>query len=232
MKHHPETFASFYTEENLAFSYKHAHEAFKTYEPYFYGKSCLEMGPATGYMTKYLLEYFDQVVALEGSSTLLNQIPEHTSLRKVNCLFENFSPEHSFDTIVCNHILEHIDDTRAFLSRVRSWMDDKTVLIVGVPNAKSFHRLAAVEMGLLASEYDLNERDKALGHFRVYDMENLLADIRSVGLNIVQTGGIFLKFLSNDQTKRLLSIEIIDAYFKLAKQFPSNAAEVFAVCKK
>jgi hypothetical protein len=46
-------------------------------------------------------------------------------------------------------------------------------------------------MGLLSSEYELNERDKALGHYRVYDLNTLTTDATAAGLKIVDKGGIF-----------------------------------------
>jgi len=227
----PEKFASFYQKKNLEFSYWMVDRALERFIPLFRGSSCLEMGPATGYMTKRLAEHFGAVTAVEGSVSLLQQVPDFPNVTKVHSLFEAFEPEATYDTIVCNHVMEHIEQPVALLKKMRSWLSPSGIAIIGVPNAKSFHRLAAVDMGLLTSEYELNERDHALGHYRVYDQASLREDIEAAGLRICAEGGIFMKFLSNQQTVELLSPEIIEAYFKLADRFVANSAEIYFGCE-
>src|SRR6185436_656679 len=91
------------------------------------------------------------------------------------------------------------------LRRIKGWLADDGVFIVGVPNARSFHRLAAVEMNLLETVYTLNDRDRAVGHYRVYDMDSLKKDAVSAGYKVEDTGGIFIKFFSNAQIEEFLN---------------------------
>lgn len=225
----PENFSSFYTETKLGFDLKIVEKGFKEFSNFFSGNTCLELGPASGYMTKYLVKVFDHVTAVEGSESLVKQIPNYSNLKKVHSLFENFKTEDKFNTIILNHVLEHIHQPVNLLKEIKKWKTDNGRLIVGVPNAKSFHRLAAVKMGLLSSEYELNERDHELGHYRVYDFESLEKDCLDAGFNIVHRGGIFIKFLSNNQIEILLDDTIIDAYFELGNEFIMNSAEIFLV---
>lgn len=227
----PEQYANFYRHHNLEFSYIMVREAFDRFEPIFRGSTCLELGPATGYMTKLLAGHFESVTAIEGSSSLLAKIPEYKNVKKIHSLFEAYETDDRFDTIVCNHVLEHIEHPVPLLKKMRSWLSLGGIIIIGVPNAKSFHRLAAVEMGLLKSEYELNDRDHALGHYRVYDQSTLKRDIAEAGLHIFAEGGIFMKFLSNKQTIELLSPEIIEAYFKLGDHYAANSAEIYCACE-
>lgn len=227
----PEDFSNFYTSTNLGFDLKLVEEGFNRYKKYFYGKNCLELGPASGYMTKLLISQFDTVTAVEGSKSLYDLIPEYSNLIKINSLFEDFNPNQKYDTIILNHVLEHIEKPVDLLLKIKDWLSPGGLLIVGVPNAKSFHRLVAVKMGLLNSEYDLNERDKELGHYRVYDFKELICHSEIAGYKIVDSGGIFLKFLSNNQIEKFLSEEIINAYFNLSIDFKENAAEIFLILK-
>ena len=119
----------------------------------------------------------------------------------------------------------------ALLRRVSLWLKDDGRLLIGVPNAKSFHRLAAVKMGLLSNEYELNERDVALGHYRVYDLNSLTAHAEEAGLEVMEKGGVFLKFLSNAQIEEFFTEEMMEAFNSLSKEFYFNSAEVFIVCK-
>ena len=50
---------------------------------------------------------------------------------------------------------------------------------MGVPNGHSIHRLVAVKMGLLKDPCELNQRDKSLGHRRIYTPETLRKDIEA-----------------------------------------------------
>lgn len=226
---HPENFSSFYTNEKLGFDLKIVQYCYKSYLPFFRGKTCLELGPATGYMTQFLVKDFRQVTVVEGSKSLIDQIPEVENLTKIHSLFEDFTPSEKFDTIIMNHVLEHIENPESLLTSIKSWLASNGVFILGVPNAKSFHRLAAVKMGLLDTEYQLNERDKALGHYRVYDMAILKKQTLNAEFKILETGGVFLKFLSNAQIENFLSDSILDAYYELGKSFKENCAEIFII---
>ena len=228
----PNRFSSFYTNDKLGFDLVLVNEGFRQFKPHFIGKSCLELGPATGYMTKMLVDCFNKVTVVEGSSELFNQIPDFENAQKFNCLFENFEAPEKYDTIILNHVLEHIEFPDLLLNDIYSWLADDGVCIIGVPNAKSFHRLAAVKMGLLKSEYDLNQRDLELGHYRVYDLDLLKNQVNLAGFKILEEGGIFLKFLSNSQIENLLDQTTIDAYFKIAKDFYYNSAEIYLVLQK
>jgi 2-polyprenyl-3-methyl-5-hydroxy-6-metoxy-1,4-benzoquinol methylase len=228
----PEIFAKFYQNKKLGFDIKLVEKGFYIFKPFFFGTSCLELGPATGYMTRFLIGSFSSVTVVEGAKSLIDQIPNYRNLKKVNCLFEQFSPMEKFDTIIINHVLEHLEDPVSIIKKAYEWLNDEGICIVGVPNAKSFHRLAAVKMGLLKSEYDLNERDLELGHYRVYDLELLKSHMEQASFKIKLESGIFLKFLSNAQIETFLDDKILDAYFSLAHDFYKNAAEVFVIAHK
>lgn len=227
----PEKFSNFYTTSKLGFDLKLVEHGFNQFSYFFKGKSCLELGPASGYMTKHLVNCFENVTSIEGSKTLFDSIPNFNNLTKIHSLFEDFETSDKFDTIILNHVLEHIENPIELLIKIRDWLSINGVLIVGVPNAKSFHRLAAVKMGLLNSEYDLNERDISLGHYRVYDFNLLKDHALNAGYQIEYSGGVFLKFLSNNQIENSLSDEIINAYFSLGNEFKENSAEIFVVLK-
>ena len=225
----PDNFASFYTNEKLGFDLKLVRNGYEQFKPFFIGKSCLELGPATGYMTQLLVNDFEQLTLVEGSLELLNQIPAYSNTTKIHSLFEDFVPACLFDTIIMNHVLEHIAEPVKLLKRIKQWLHPNGKFIIGVPNANSFHRLAAVKMGLLSKENELNDRDKELGHYRVYDFELLKSHIQEAGFIIIKEGGVFLKFLSNNQIETLLADDVVDAYFKLGEQFKENCAEIYVV---
>lgn len=232
MKSHPDNFASFYDPKKLGFDLIMVEQGYRKFRKYFKGNIALELGPATGYMTQYLKNDFEKLYVVEGSESLLLQIPDYSNVIKINSLFEDFKSPLKFDTIILNHVLEHIEDPVSLLKMIRAWMSNDGILIIGVPNAKSFHRLAAVKMGLLKTEYELNSRDLELGHYRVYDFPLLRDHVNQADLKIVTEGGVFLKFLSNSQIEKLLTKDVIDAYFELGDIFKENSAEIFMILQK
>jgi SAM-dependent methyltransferase len=229
MGQHPDQFSDFYLKGNISIDIKLINIGYRYLKKYFKGENCLELGPATGYMTHLLLSDFKRVVAVEGAADLLEQIPEANHLVKVHALFEEFQTTELFGTIMLNHVLEHIENPVELLVGIRKWLAPDGVLIVGVPNAKSFHRLAAVKMGLLETEYQLNERDIALGHHRVYDLNLLKEHALLAGYHVKFEGGTFLKYLSNAQMEKIMDDTMLEAYHELAASFVENSAEIYLV---
>lgn len=108
-------------------------------------------------------------------------------------------------------------------------------LLVSVPNAKSFHRLLAVEMGLMAAATQLSERNVALGQPVVYHRETLEALVRDAGFEALEFSGYMFKPFSNDQMARALDAigtDVVGGLNDLGKRFPENAAEIAVVARK
>tara|TARA_R110002012_G_scaffold321984_1_gene553081 strand:- start:23862 stop:24128 length:267 start_codon:yes stop_codon:yes gene_type:complete len=87
-------------------------------------------------------------------------------------------------------------------------------------------------MGLLNSIYELNSRDHELGHYRVYDMDTLKSHVTEAGFKVKETGGIFLKPVSNEQIEQHWTKEMIEGFYKAGQHFQENCAEIFLVCVK
>ena len=226
-----ESLSDWYREEQLDFDRRLIRFRYETLKPHLIGPRGLELGPAEGEMTQFLINDFASLTLVEGASELLVQIPERQNLIKIHALFEEFTPNELFNSIIMEHILEHVDQPVALLQRVKSWIARKGNILIGVPNGNSIHRLVAVKMGLLGGPCELNDRDIALGHRRIYTPETLRNDIESAGLEIVKMGGVFFKPLSNQQIQDHWNEEMIRGFYELGREFPDNAAELYAVCK-
>jgi 2-polyprenyl-3-methyl-5-hydroxy-6-metoxy-1,4-benzoquinol methylase len=208
---------------------------FAALAPHFVGRTCLELGPADGRMTAMLLDAFETVCSVDGSAAYVDDLNERFGSRPGfsarQSLFEEFDPGRRFDTVLATHVLEHVADPVAVLTRVRDWVSGSGRLILLVPNARSLHRLAAVHMGLLDAPDALNELDHRLGHRRVYDLPLLRAHAADAGWTVAATGGVFLKPVSNGQIEEWFTPAMCDAFAALAADFPEHSAEVFAVCR-
>ena len=224
-----ESLSDWYLKEQLDFDKRLIRFRYQTLKPHLEGPQGLELGPAEGEMTQFLVNNFETLTVVEGSEALLEQIPKFQNLIKVHSLFEYFKPNQKFNTIIMEHILEHVDDPVALLMKVKEWLMPGGKILIGVPNGNSIHRLVAVKMGLLKQQCELNSRDHALGHRRVYTHETLREHLSAAGLNLIEMGGVFFKPLSNQQIQENWTEDMIQGFYELGKDFPDSAAEIYAV---
>lgn len=219
----------FYSSNMLGIDFMLTEFAYRSIKPYFKGSVALELGPASGYMTRHLVNDFTTLHLIEASAELASLVPTYPNV-VIHCsMIEDFQTDEKFHTIIMSHVLEHIEHPVELMTKIRNWLVPGGVFIVVVPNAKSIHRIVAVKMGLLESVYVLNERDYALGHYRVYDADNLYQDISAAGFKHTYKGGSFLKPLSNAQIEEYWTSEMIEGFYEAGKEFPDNCAEIFMV---
>lgn len=223
--------SDWYLKDQIDFDKRLIHFRYQSLKPHFMGTEGLELGPAEGQMSQFLLHDFSRLTVVDGAAELLAHIPDTPNLIKVHSLFEEFEPGRLFNTIIMEHILEHVENPKDLLRRVKRWLAPAGRILAGVPNGYSIHRLVAVKMGLLKDPCELNQRDIALGHRRVYVPETFRKDIKDSGLKIVEMGGVFYKPLSNQQIQDHWTEEMIQGFYELGKDFPDNAAEIYAVCE-
>jgi 2-polyprenyl-3-methyl-5-hydroxy-6-metoxy-1,4-benzoquinol methylase len=177
------------------------------FKKYFKGDSCLEFGCADGEGTKILLRYFDKVVAVDGSEKLINKAKNKIKNKKavfICSLFEKFKINEKFDVIVLAHILEHVENPVQVLKSAKEFLKKDGIMIIDVPNAKSIHRQIGVLMGMIESEYSLNDADLSIGHRRVYDLKLLKEDVKKAGLRKIYERGVFMKPFSNKQMDKFI----------------------------
>ena len=222
--------ASFYTDGQLDFDRALIGYRYKTLKPHLLGPAGLELGSAEGVMTRMLVDDFEQLTIVDGAKSLLDMVPAHPKLTKIHSLFEEFKPAQKFNTVIIEHVLEHVEDPVALMKIAQGWLAPGGVLCLGVPNGLSFHRLAAVKMGLLPEPCALNSRDHALGHRRVYTPATFRKDVEAAGLKIEKIGGVFFKPLSNGQIEKDWNPQMIEGFYQLGHDFPENAAEIYVIC--
>lgn len=200
---------------------------------FFKGSNCLELGPAEGVGTAYLLDHFDEVTVVDGSQVALDEVKKKfpsDKLHVVRSFFEDMDLNgQKFSTVVLAHILEHVDDPVVVLKSAAKFLAPDGVMIIDVPNGDSFHRQIGVKMGLLEKRTDLNAADLSIGHQRVYTPKTFKADIEAAGLKVSKFGGMFLKVLSNSQTEEVLNQEQLEAFFKVGEDNPELAAEIYII---
>ena len=190
----------------------------------------LKMGIGESKDLEKINEKADKLDLLDGDPTLCERGREKLPKCRFFCsLAEDFEPDCSYDSIYIGHLLEHVIDPVAILSRATAWLAPGGLIFASVPNAMSIHRQAATIMGMLPCENSLNKRDLSIGHRRVYTPSEFHNCLRASKLEILHTGGYFLKSMSSTQMSEAISPEGMLAFMKLGERYPDVAANIFAV---
>ena len=158
----------------------------------------LELGYGDGLVTRALAKFACRLTLLEGAKTLVERAQvEHPTIECIHALFEEYRPHRSYEVIIASHVLEHVDDPKALLRMMSSWLDKTGKVTIVVPNQNSLHRQLAVIMGLQPTLDSLSKRDLMVGHQRVYSLQALEREICQAGLSPMDSSGFFLKVLPN-----------------------------------
>jgi len=205
--------------------------SFEIAQRYFSEGSVLELGAAEGIMTELICETDREVTVVEGSVHFCNELEKKfPEAEIVNSLFEDFEPDKYYDNIILGHVLEHVADPVLILDKVHKWLRPGSGRVfAAVPNSRSLHRQAAVVMGMLKIENELNQMDLHHGHRRVFDPESFRSVFYQSNLNVLLYGGYWLKPVSNSQIESTWSPEMLDAFMFLGERYPDIAAEIYVV---
>lgn len=200
------------------------------------GETVLDIGSADAFMAEALAPFFRRIVAVDGSSELIERAKERIrakgtrNIELVNALAEDFATNEKFDLILLSFILEHVADPSAVVRRAAEFLAPAGSMFVMVPNAQSLHRRVGVALGMLSRLDDFSEEDKRQGHRRVYSEEMLRNDLVAGGMEILEMGTFFIKPLSNPQMEKL-DTRIADALFEVSRDLPGLGSMIFAKCQ-
>lgn len=162
-------------------------------------KNILELGIGTGNIINYFSKKNISLDVLEGSKKLIEHFNKYQKNHNyIHGLFEEFHPKKQYDTIFALHVFEHVEDPNELAEKMYNWLTPEGRLIVVVPNKNSYHRILGKEMGLQDELDDLSERDKLVGHLRVFGFEELEEVFLKKNYTVEERFGFFLKTVSNN----------------------------------
>ncbi len=220
---------SLYTTFTNSMTIEYSYEIFNRF---FNLGSILELGPAEGLMTEHLIKIDKELHLIEGSEVFANNLKlKFPTANVINSLFEETTLNKKFDNIVLGHVLEHVENPQTILNIVKLWLKSNGIILCAVPNARSLHRQAAVEMGLITSIFDMSEKDIHHGHMRIYTPETFKTEFIKAGFEINVFGGYWLKPLSDGQIQENWNENMLRAFMKLGELYPDIAAEIYIIAK-
>lgn len=142
-----------------------------------------------------------------------------------------------YDFVICSSLLHELEDPMEILEKVYEIADDNTVFHINVPNAKSLHRILALESGLIENLYQVSDRGKLYQQAGVFDLDSLKQLAENNGFKVMESGSYFVKPFTHKQMGRLLDEQIIDervleGFYNLAKYLLDYGSEIYINVKK
>ncbi|MGH8439203.1 MAG: class I SAM-dependent methyltransferase [Pseudomonas sp.] len=209
-----------------------------SFAPWLADGPTLEMGCFEGAFTALFANKFSDLTVIEAASDLIEVTRNKvgSDVKFVCSTFEEAELAPRYANIFLIHTLEHLDDRRAVLERVRNWLAPGGRLFIAVPNANAPSRQIAVKMGLIECNSAVTEGERLHGHRVTYSLDTLEQEVRAAGWRIAQRGGVFFKPLANFQLDKALETQLIDDRFMdachaLGMIYPDLCASVYVVCE-
>lgn len=206
--------------------------AYEKIENYFCGDNVLELGSDGSSTSSILVRWSKKLTVVDMADKFSSQIKNDKKLKKVEFVlssWEEYKPKEKYSDIFLTDSLEHVINPVELLKLIKKWLREDGRLHIVVPNALSVHRLLGVEMGFLASPYELNDNDISSNHIKVYDHNILKQEVRQAGLNIVTCDGVQFK-PNTDRQLADLDDSFSRALNNLSYMFNENCAEIYICC--
>lgn len=141
------------------------------------------------------------------------------------------------DFVVVSCLLHEIQDQANFLNAIKTISTVDTVTHISVPNAKSFHRLLAVEMGLIESIFEKSTSNEVFQQNTNFSLESLITVVEDSGFTVVESGTYSFKPFTHQQMADmlgagLLTERMLDGFYKMEKYLPQIGSEIFINVRK
>jgi len=193
------------------------------------------------------IKNFEHLTVIEPSLSFYkntSQLLEKADLQNKVTLVNGFIEDHvcglknkGFDLIILSSLLHEIEYPDVLLKAVNTIAGSNAVIHINVPNAHSFHRLLAVEAGLITSKYEHSGTQIRLQQYHTFDLDSLSALCIKNSFTIIDKGSYFVKPFTHAQMAALIENDIIgsevmDGFYEMTKYSPDLGAEIYINCKR
>ena len=199
----------------------------------------LEIGPGLNPLISQLgglNSYTGVEPSEEFAARLQDRLDAHsTQTELIQDRLEDLDPSNyynSFDIIVASSVLHEVQEPRQMLRVIHSIAGEETLIHLNVPNMKSFHRVLAVEAGIIDDVLEksgLDEKYQRVTNFNREILENMVTEM---GFEVVEFGTYFVKPLTNEQLEHLINHGVADKSVllglkRMAKYLPEMGSEMY-----
>ena len=142
-----------------------------------------------------------------------------------------------FDFILVSSLFHEIPDQQKFLETLYQISEEKTIIHFNVPNAMSFHRLLAVEMGLIKNVHEPSVTNIRFQQHTVFDLALLERTLTESNFEVIESGAYSFKPFTHTQMQKMidagiLTDKMLDGFYKMEKYMPELCSEIFVNVKK
>lgn len=142
-----------------------------------------------------------------------------------------------FDFILVSSLLHEIPDQPKFLKTLFEIASENTVIHFNVPNASSFHRMLAVEMGLIKNEFQKSDSNIQFQQHTVFNLNLLKETVENSGFEVIDSGSFSFKPFTHQQMQNMINLNLItdlmlEGFYKMERYLPEFGSEIFVNIKK
>jgi hypothetical protein len=182
---------------------------------------------------------YEKMVIVEPGDSFFNNAQELSAadarITVLHGFFEKVVDQLSsfnFDFIIVGGFLHEIDNPGDVLQSITKVCSAKTTIHSFVPNAHSFHRLMAYEMGLIKDVYQKSGHDQLFQRVEVFNMKTFKQLFIQNGYSVDEAGTYFIKPFAHSQMNQMLQANVVDKAVldglnKMTRYFPEQGAEIF-----
>ena len=206
--------------------------------------SVLEIGCGMSPLFKYLKygEDFGSYTIVEPGERFYSNAKNMAGDNKHIKIYKGFIEElagnisSNFSFIICSGLLHEVANPELLLKSIAILCNKDTVIHINVPNAESFHRILAKEIGLIENVYCLSDRNKLLQQNNIYNMELLNDIVKQAGFLVISQGSYFIKPFTHKQMfsmikQEIINEDILDGLYEMSKYMPGYGSEIYVNCK-
>lgn len=165
---------------------------------------------------------------------------KNKNITVIKALLEDSLPQlkgQKFDFILVSSLLHEIPDQPKFFKTLYDIASENTVIHFNVPNASSFHRILAVEMGLIKTEFQKSDSNIQFQQHTVFNLNLLKKTVEKNGFNVIESGSYSFKPFTHQQMQNMININLIteqmlDGFYKMERYLPELGSEIFVNIKK
>jgi SAM-dependent methyltransferase len=161
-------------------------------------------------------------------------------VRVIQAFFEDAAsqlPPTLPDFVAVSSLLHEVENPRRLLGSIRAACATDTMVHINVPNVRSFHRLLALEMGVIADVFEESELERRFQRQTRFDMNTLVRMVEEEGFTVRQSGSYFVKPFTHAQMQAMLEAGIIDdrvirGLAAMTTHLPEIGSEIFVDVKR
>lgn len=223
-----------FEETQLLYRRRKVDEIVNKYQP----KSILEVGCGMSAYFNHCQPY-ERFTVIEPGATFFEKAQKEAQRHENTEVFfgtvqdkQDQLKQHQYDLILMTSLLHEISDSDGLLNSVKGLCNHNTIVHISVPNANSFHRLLAVEMGLIEDVHEVSDTQKNMQQTHTFDINSLTKLLNHYGFKTLDAGTFFIKpfthlQMSKMQQNGLFTKQMLDGLYQLSKHFPENGSELF-----